>query len=414
MADNISTDNPVDPDQDYEAGLADNTFTPSDSQVDTAPANQSNPPDPQVPSEVASGFYDNTPVSEIDTAPAPVPVLQAGTFDANGNPVNISPDGTITSANTSVVSNTSQDPLAAAITAATGVANGGTFSGALFGNTTDQASADAARALVQQAQQQQTISQQRQQSNNSDWRVKLSLAPNASYLYNDPNPGILYPLSITNGVIFPYTPQISTAYKANYSAYDLTHSNYRGYFYQNSYIDAINISATFTAQDTDDANYLLAVIHFFRSATKMFYGQDAQRGSPPPLCYLSGLGSYQFNKHPCLIQQFNYTLPADVDYIRAGSVMNLGTNLLGQASRQSVSTFSLFGGLNRLAAAALTKGALPTVPSAYNPTQDTPTYVPTKMEIQLTLLPIQTRQQVSQVFKLQEFANGNQLRGGFW
>jgi hypothetical protein len=76
---------------------------------------------------------------------------------------------------------------------------------------------------------------------------------------------------------------------------------------------------TFTAQDTGEANYLLAVITFFKSVTKMFYGQDAERGAPPPLVYLSGLGEYQFNEHPCVVSQFNYNLPSDADYIRAGS-----------------------------------------------------------------------------------------------
>ena len=83
--------------------------------------------------------------------------------------------------------------------------------------------------------------------------------------------------------------------------------------YQGSYVDSVNVRASFTAQDTSEANYLLAVIHFFRSVTKMFYGQDAQRGAPPPLTYLSGLGDFQFNEHPCVISQFNYSLPADVD-----------------------------------------------------------------------------------------------------
>jgi hypothetical protein len=178
-----------------------------------------------------------------------------------------------------------------------------------------------------------------------------------------PSPGILQPLKITDGVIFPYTPTITTAYKANYSNYDLTHSNYRGYFYQNSYVDPIQINATFTAQNTAEANYLLAVIQFFRSVTKMFYGQDAQRGAPPPLTYLTGLGEFQFNEHPCVVSQFNYTLPADVDYIRAGSPNQLGTNQISQRDRQTVSTGSLFGGLNRLAAALLTKGAIPNAPA---------------------------------------------------
>jgi hypothetical protein len=42
------------------------------------------------------------------------------------------------------------------------------------------------------------------------------------------------------------------------------------------------------------------------------------------------------------------------------------------------------------------------------------TYVPTKIDISLTLLPMQTRDQVSKLFSLADFANGNGLRGGFW
>jgi hypothetical protein len=41
-------------------------------------------------------------------------------------------------------------------------------------------------------------------------------------------------------------------------------------------------------------------------------------------------------------------------------------------------------------------------------------YVPTKMEIDITLIPVQTRSQVSQQFKLKDFANGDLLKRGFW
>jgi len=277
-----------------------------------------------------------------------------------------------------------------------------------------QEQATAESAARDRARQQQSISAQRRQINNGDWRVRLRLAPQAKYLYNADNAGILQPLKVTDGVIFPYTPTITTAYKANYSSYDLTHSNYRGYFYQNSYVDPIQINATFTAQNTSDANYLLAVIHFFRSVTKMFYGQDAERGSPPPLTYLSGLGEFQFNEHPCVVSQFNYTLPAEVDYIRAGSPNQLGTNQLNQRDRQNVSTGSLFGSLNRLGAALLTKGAIPNTPATPSFGQNRPVYVPTKMEIIINLLPIQSRNQVSKQFSVKEFANGNLIKGGFW
>jgi hypothetical protein len=269
-------------------------------------------------------------------------------------------------------------------------------------------------AARDRARQQQTIAQQRRQINNGDWRVRLRLAPQSKYLYNAPNPGILQPLQVTDGVIFPYTPTITSNYKANYSQYDLTHSNYRGYFYQNSYAEPVQINCMFTAQSTAEANYLLAVITFFKSVTKMFYGQDAERGAPPPLTYLTGLGEYQFNEHPCVVSQFNYTLPGDVDYIRAGSPNQLGTNQISQRDRQTVSTGSLFGGLNRLAAALLTKGAIPNVPAPPSLGTNRPTYVPTKIEMSFTLLPIQSRNQVSKQFSLKNFANGNLIKGGFW
>jgi hypothetical protein len=278
----------------------------------------------------------------------------------------------------------------------------------------DQENAAQESAARDRARQQQTIAQQRRQINNGDWRVRLRLAPQSKYLYNAPNPGILQPLQITDGVIFPYTPTIASNYKANYSNYDLTHSNYRGYFYQNSYAEPVQITCMFTAQSTVEANYLLAVITFFKSVTKMFYGQDAERGAPPPLTYLTGMGDYQFNEHPCLVSQFNYTLPSDVDYIRAGSPNQLGANQISQRDRQTVSTGSLFGGLNRLAAALLTKGAIPNPPAPPSLGANRPTYVPTKIEMSITLLPIQSRNQVSKQFSLKNFANGNLIKGGFW
>ena len=45
---------------------------------------------------------------------------------------------------------------------------------------------------------------------------------------------------------------------------------------------------------------------------------------------------------------------------------------------------------------------------------NSPTYVPTKMEISISLLPVQSRQQVSQNFNLRDFASGSLLNGGFW
>jgi len=271
---------------------------------------------------------------------------------------------------------------------------------------------------TQLAQRQAVLEAQKKLVNNGDWRVRLSLAAGADYLYNESPNGILWPLKRTNGVIFPYMPKIDVGYKADYEPYSLTHSNYKGYFYKSSYTDAVTLNATFTAQDTSEANYLLAVIHFFRSVTKMFYGQDAQRGAPPPLVYLTGLGEYQFAAHPCVVNSFQYNLPNDVDYIRAGSPNINGTNLLTRRARQDLPTNPITGAVKRLenlfSSQGINKGAISIPPAPPTLGKNSPTYVPTKIDMVISLLPMQTRAQVSQVFSLKSFANGDLIKGGFW
>ena len=310
--------------------------------------------------------------------------------------------------------------------------NNPVFVGGDFVEPATAASADASRveALKQQAQQQATVSAQRKAAGKAagdgDWRVRLRLAPNATYLYKTPgigSAGILEPLRQTDGVVFPYTPKIDIQYSAEYNPYDLVHSNYRGYFYKGSRVGEVVMNADFTAQDSSEADYLLAVIHFFRSATKMFYGQDKQRGTPPPLVFLSGLGEFQFNEHPCVISQFNYNLPSDVDYIRSrgrqstsSGVTQGGNGLMFRRSLASSTTpsYSLTNVWARLTGANLPQGGMNIPPSPPNLGLGTPTYVPTKLSMSLTLLPMPTRSQVSQQFSLEKFANGNLLRGGFW
>lgn len=283
------------------------------------------------------------------------------------------------------------------------------------------ASADLQQAALARARAQQVLRDQQRQANNGDWRVKLRLAPGSDYLYraNDGlggQSGILKPLVVTDGVVFPYTPQIQTNYKANYNSYDLTHSNYRGYFYQGSSVDEINLTATFTAQDTYEAEYLLAVIHFFRSITKMFYGKDGNAGTPPPLVFLQGLGEYQFNLHPCVVSSFTYNLPNDVDYIRARSPnqANLPAGLLNRRQRETVTTNPFQAAWKRLETVGVKKGGLNQTPAPAALGTKSPTYVPTKIDIQLVLLPVQSRSQVSKNFSLEQYANGNLLKGGFW
>ena len=294
------------------------------------------------------------------------------------------------------------------------------------GSTGTNPAASRTAGLTNDARNASTQQTRANQPAAADWRVRLSLAKNSDYLYNlnEKERGILAPLWPTNGVIFPYTPAIESTYRAKYNAYDLVHSNYRGYFYQNSSVEEISIKGTFTAQDTREAQYLLAVIHFFRSVTKMFYGQDNQSGTPPPIVYLSGLGQYQYNNHPCLVSSFNYNLPTDVDYVRANGFNNIGLNMENRRNRTSgPAPGGSFGAVvaiyNRLTNSGLQNKSLTNRPSPSQVNQNVAnqnsinsTYVPSKMDISISLLPIQTRNQVSKQFSLKGFANGDLLKGG--
>jgi hypothetical protein len=233
----------------------------------------------------------------------------------------------------------------------------------------------------------------------NDWRVRLSLAPNSTFFYNDPNNTLLSPLvkesgggtsavqgvlgglinsTVGNngatrvGVVFPYTPSVTVQHTANYGAQKLTHNNYTQYFYENSEVGAINITGDFTVQNVNEGQYLLAAIYFFRSCTKMFFGQDSNAGNPPPILYLDGYGQYYLPHVPCVVTSFSHTMPADVDYmdIPEPSITNTGYNPQFQNYR-----------LNS-------------------------TRLPVTSQLQVTVQPIYSRLAQSQGFSLNDFANG--------
>jgi hypothetical protein len=347
------------------------------------------------------------------TARAPTPVAPGATSPFGGAFFNDATARTPTPVDPTV------DPAVAP--GATSPFGGGAFNRAAAQNPE---AVEAALQAAQEAQlrQQAAVQAEFQSPGNNDWRVKLKLASGATYLYKDADAknGILAPLAASNGVVFPYMPTISTSYNANYDQTDLTHSNYRGQFYKSSYVGDIQISGEFTAQDTAEANYLLAVIHFFRSVTKMFYGaKDAFRGTPPPLVYLMGLGQYQFNNQPCVVRTFNYSMPNNVDYIRT-KPNNYNVNLNGRQEKTQTGLNPIAAVIDRLRNAGLKKGALPNVPSqtlldlqSVN-NIDNSTYVPTRCDISITLMPIQTRDQQSTLFNMKEYASGQLLKGGFW
>lgn len=234
---------------------------------------------------------------------------------------------------------------------------------------------------------------------NLDWRVRINLAPNSSYFYHDANNTLLSPLASEPGlgggsptttsaavlklagispqtrvgVIFPYTPQVTVTHVANYTPQKMTHNNYTNYFYDNSEVQAINISGEFTVQSIDEGQYLLATIYFLRSLTKMFFGNDQYAGNPPPIIYLNGYGQYYFPNVSCVVTNFSHTMPADVDYVNIPepAVNNSGANAH-------------------------------TTPYPANSTR-----LPTTSTISLTLQPVYSRLSQSGFFSLEDFARGS-------
>jgi hypothetical protein len=199
-----------------------------------------------------------------------------------------------------------------------------------------------------------------------DWRVKI----NSPLIYSSP---VLRPMADTGGMLFPYTPQITMTHSASYSTIDTVHNNFPFYAYKNSQIDEITIVGKFTVQTQAEAIYWLAVMHFLRTVTKMYFGQGPNLGNPPPICTLNGYGDFVYNNVAVVIKTFSINLPNEVDYIAA----NIATSTGGNDSQTSGTNVS---------------------------------YVPTSSEITVTLLPVFSREKIKS-FNLEAFSQGQLIVG---
>ena len=243
-----------------------------------------------------------------------------------------------------------------------------------------------------------------------DWRVRISV--NNIELLGDKN-GILGPLIPTAGVVFPYNPEIGIAHVANYANTSLTHVNYQYPQYVNSDVQPISINATFTAQDSTEAAYVQAVLHFFKTWTKMFYGNSRYKGSPPPICYLSGYGEYQFNRHPILIQSFSYSYPSDVDYI---SVIPITSSFAEQFVVNRDVTGSMSASGKRLMNSGIQFGGGSNAPvwNNSNTKHNNSSRIPTKLTVELRCLPLVTRNTISNKWNFADYASGKLTSSGIW
>lgn len=160
---------------------------------------------------------------------------------------------------------------------------------------------------------------------------------------------ILNPLAQTNGMVWMYTPTVTVSGAVDYNSYDPVHSNQEFAAYTRTRATSIQIDGEFSAQNMDESAYLLACIHFLRTVTKMNFGQSTNAGTPPPILLLSGYGEYMFNDLPVILEQYNITLPQDVDYVRINqftdtyvpSRMNISVSLKVQNTPAKNRTFNI-------------------------------------------------------------------------
>lgn len=151
-------------------------------------------------------------------------------------------------------------------------------------------------------------------SSSNDPRVRISPLKPAFY----GSGGIMAPLLNTNGVIFPYSPQIQFEQAVNYVEVGMVHTNTDYFSYQRTPSVNINITGKFTCQNQTEGKYALAVIHFFRTASKMYFGEKAglNAGLPPPILKLNGYGTYMFNELNCILKSHSFSYNEQIDTVQ--------------------------------------------------------------------------------------------------
>jgi hypothetical protein len=180
--------------------------------------------------------------------------------------------------------------------------------------------------------------------------------------------GILAPLLVTNGVLFPYSPAISFSQDVEYQLVGggLVHTNQDYNAYQRTPSVKLTIEGKFTIQNQYEGLYMLAVIHFFRTVSKMYFGEAAANagtaGLPPPILILNGYGTYMFNNLPCLLTTHSFSYTDDVDTIdiadSSGGITKLPSLLdltIGLTVQQTPYNMSTVFDLNAFRSGALMK-----------------------------------------------------------
>jgi hypothetical protein len=146
---------------------------------------------------------------------------------------------------------------------------------------------------------------------------KASLRPRPAAANTIYGSGLLLPIKETQGLVWPYQPQITYNHSVDYQALSPVHANQD--FHVFSRVPAVNlqVNGSFSVQNQMEGAYALAALHFFRTVTKMNFGEnDPAAGTPPPILLFNAYGPYVFSDLPVIVKDFNVEFPDDVDYVQ--------------------------------------------------------------------------------------------------
>jgi hypothetical protein len=255
-------------------------------------------------------------------------------------------------------------------------------------------------------------------NNNSDAagrRVRLRPKPDAiSQIYGEG--GILTPLRATNGMVFPYQPTITYQQDVNYTAIDMVHTNQEFYAYTRTNALKMNVSGQFTVQNQTEGVYSLACIHFLRTVTKMYFGQGARVGTPPPVLLFDAYGTYMFNQLPVIVTNFSVGLPNDVDYV-AVDLANVGMpNTSGATGNFYKDLSSLVSRNPELSAASKAQNLMYNTTALQRKSLTSSAgyvWLPAVFTIEVSITVQNTPSRLRQ-FNLDQFRTGALLKGGKW
>jgi len=250
-------------------------------------------------------------------------------------------------------------------------------------------------------------------------RVRLRPKPNAmSQILG--GSGLLSPLYNTNGMLFPYQPTITWSQDITYTNLETVHANQDFYSYSKTPALKLTVEGEFTVQNQTQGLYSLACIHFLRTVSKMYFGQnDPKAGTPPPVLLFDAYGQYMFNALPVIVTQFTVTLPKDVDYVGVATSYSVNNSSIISTDPAlpltPAQTATAFDNINTNQLSNYN----PSVPASDQPGSRTSAnaqgyaWLPAVFSISVSLV-VQNTPQRLRAFNLDQFRSGQLLTQGTW